>query len=108
MTDVVPYLEIIREHFAQSEIRASLKGTAKILQFIFTDLERNFTMNVDEQGNMSIAEETVPKPDVTVTTSSDILADLIDGKMNPLNAYITRKLKISGKMEDILLLQKML
>ncbi len=108
MADIVPYLETIREHFAQSDIRSSLKGAAKTLQFIFTDLQRNFTLNVDEQGEMSIAEQTVSKPDVTVTTTSDILADLIDGKINPINAFITRKLKIGGNMEDILLLQKLL
>jgi putative sterol carrier protein len=108
MADIMPYLETIREHFAQSDIRASLKDRAKTLQFVFTDLQRNYTLHVDAEGNMSIAEQTVPKPDVTVTTTSDILADLIDGKMNPINAFFTRKLKIGGNMEDILLLQKLL
>jgi putative sterol carrier protein len=108
MADIVPYLETIREHFEQSDIQANLHGLAKILQFIFTDLQQNYILSVDEQGGMTIMEQTIPKPDITVTTTSDILADLIDGKMNPLNAYITRKLKISGKMEDILLLQKLL
>jgi putative sterol carrier protein len=108
MVDIMPYLETIREHFAQSDIRASLQGKEKTLQFVFTDLQRNFTLHVEKEGNMAIEEQSDPKPDVTVTTTSDILADLIDGKMNPLHAFFTRKLKIGGNMEDILLLQKLL
>jgi len=53
-------------------------------------------------------EETIPHPDIKVTTSSDTLAGILDRTVNPELAFITRKLKASGTMEDLLKLQKLL
>jgi len=108
MADIVPYLERIRAHFEQPETREAFQGFARTIQFIFTDLQRNFALNIAQDGSAALAEETDPQPDITVTTSSDTLAGILDRKVNPELAFITRKLKVSGKMEDLLKLQKLL
>jgi putative sterol carrier protein len=108
MADIVPYLERIRARFEQPETREAFQGFARTIQFVFTDLQRNFTLNIAQDGSASLAEETVPQPDIQVTTSSDTLAGILDRKVNPELAFITRKLKVSGKMEDLLKLQKLL
>ena len=41
-------------------------------------------------------------------TDSDLLAGIMDRTVNPIQAYITRKLKVTGKMDDLLRLQKLL
>jgi putative sterol carrier protein len=108
MADIVPYLERIRARFEQPEMRSEFQGFARIIQFIFTDLQRNFALSIAQDGNATLTEETVPKPDIKVTSSSDILAGILDRTVNPELAFITRKLKASGSMEDLLKLQKLL
>ena len=108
MADIIPYLERIRARFEQPETREAFQGFARTIQFVFTDLQRNFTLNIAQDGSASLAEETVPQPDIQVTTSSDTLAGILDRKVNPELAFVTRKLKVSGKMEDLLKLQKLL
>ena len=108
MADIVPYLESIRARFDQPDIQSAFRGFVRTIQFIFTDLQRNFTLNVTEDGTATLAEQTVPQPEIKVTTTSDTLAAILDRKLNPAHAYVTRKLKATGKMEDLLKLQKLL
>lgn len=108
MVDIIPYLESIQARFEQPQMRSAFQGFARIIQFMFTDLQRNFALRIAQDGNATLAEETVPQPDITVTTTSDILAGILDRKVNPELAFITRKLKVSGSMEDLLKLQKLL
>ncbi|HLG61721.1 MAG TPA: SCP2 sterol-binding domain-containing protein [Ktedonosporobacter sp.] len=108
MADIVPYLERICARFAQPEMRAAFRGFAKTMQFTFPDLQRDFTLSIAEDGSATLAEQTLPRPDVRVTANSDLLAGIIDRTVNPIQAYITRKLKVTGQMEDLLRLQKLL
>lgn len=108
MADIVPYLERIRARFDQPEIQASFQGFARTLQFNFPDLQRDFVLSIAEDGTATLAEETIPQPDVKVTSTSDMLARIMDRTVNPIQAYITRKLKVTGKMDDLLRLQKLL
>jgi putative sterol carrier protein len=108
MTDIVPYLERICARFAEPEKRKAFRGFAKVMQFTFPDLRRDFTISIAEDGSATLTEQTVSHLDVQVTTSSDTLAGIVDGKVNPIQAYITRKLKVTGQMEDLLLLQQLL
>jgi putative sterol carrier protein len=108
MVDIVPYLERIRDHFEQPETRSAFQGFARSIQFMFPDLQRNFVLRIAQDGNATLTEETLPQPDIKVTTSSDILAGILDRTVNPELAFLTRKLKASGSMEDLLKLQKLL
>jgi putative sterol carrier protein len=108
MADIVPYLERICARFEQPETRAAFQGFARTIQFIFTDLQRTFALSIAQDGYATLTEEVVPQPDIKVTTSSDTLAGVLDRKVNPELAFITRKLKASGSMEDLLKLQKLL
>jgi putative sterol carrier protein len=108
MTDIVPYLERICARFAELEKRKAFRGFTKTMQFTFPDLRRDFTVSIAQDGMATLTEQTVPQPDVQVITSSDTLAGIIDGKINPIQAYITRKLKVTGQMEDLLKLQQLL
>jgi putative sterol carrier protein len=108
MADIVPYLERLCARFAQPEMRAAFRGFTKTMQFTFPDLRRDFTLSIAKDGSATLEEQTVSQPDVTVTTSSDTLAGIVDASVSPFQAYITRKLKVAGQMEDLLRLQKLL
>lgn len=108
MTDIIPYLERLCARIAQPEMRNAFHGFSKIIQFTFPDLQRDFTLSIAEDGDATLAEQTVPQPDITVTTGSDVLAGIMDGAVNPMQVYIARKLQVTGKMEDLLKLQRLL
>lgn len=108
MADIVPYLERIRARFQEPQTRLAFQGFARSIQFVFPDLQRNFVLSIAQDGNAALAEETVLEPDIKVTTGSDVLAGILDRTVNPELAFITRKLKVSGSMEDLLRLQKLL
>jgi len=108
MADIAPYLERVCARFEQPAMRQTFQGFARTIQFFFPDLQRTFVLNIASDGNAQLAEKTLSQPDITVTTSSDTLAGILDRKINPELAFITRKLKVSGKMEDLLKLQKLL
>jgi putative sterol carrier protein len=108
MADIVPYLERIRARFEQPQTQSAFQGFARSIQFMFPDLQRNFVLRIAQDGNATLTEETITQPDIKVTTSSDILAGILDRKVNPELAFITRKLKASGSMEDLLKLQNLL
>ena len=108
MADIVPYMERLCARFAQPEMRVVFRGFTKTMQFTFPDLQRDFTLSISEDGSAALAEQTVPQPDVKVITSSATLAGILDRTVNPIQAYITRKLKVTGQMEDLLRLQKLL
>jgi putative sterol carrier protein len=108
MADIVPYLEQICTRISQPDMRAALRDFTKTVQFIFPDLQRNFTISIAQNGNAALTEQTVPQPDITVTTSSDTLAGIMNNTIHPFQAYITHKLKVDGDMQDLLKLQKLL
>src|SRR5579885_1144653 len=108
MVDIVPYLERMRARIELPEMQPSFQGFARTIQLPFPDLHRKFVLDTAQDGSASLDEKSIPNPDITVTTGSDILAGILDRKTNPEVAFITRKLKVSGKMEDLLRLQKLL
>ena len=108
MADIVPYLEQIRARFEEPQTRSAFQGFARCIQFVFPDLQRNFVLNIAQDGSATLTEETVLQPDIKVMTGSDVLAGILDRTINPELAFITRKLKVSGSMEDLLRLQKLL
>lgn len=108
MVDIVPYLERLGVRFGQPQMHAAFHGQRKTIQFTFSDLQRDFTLSIAEDGSVTLLEHAVPKPNVKVDASSNTLAGIVDGTINPFQAYITHKLKVAGKMEDLLILQKLL
>src|SRR5436309_15385272 len=100
MADIVPYLERIRARFEQPETQAAFQGFARIIQFMFTDLQRNFALSIAQDGNATLTEETVPQPDIKVTTSSDILAGILDRPLirNLLSSPVSSKSPVQWRI----------
>ncbi len=108
MADIVPYLERVCTRFEQPAMRQTFSGFARTIQFSFPDLQRTFVLSIAHDGSAQLEEKTLPQADITVNTRSETLAGILDRKVNPEVAFLTRKLKVSGKMEDLLKLQKLL
>jgi putative sterol carrier protein len=108
MADIVPYLEQLCVRFGQPQMHDAFHGQRKTIQFTFSDLQRDYTISIAEDGSATLLEHSVPKPDITVTTNSSTLAGIVDGTVNPIQAYITHRLRVMGNMSDLLILQKLL
>ncbi len=107
MADVQPYLQRILDRFADPAVQGSMKGFSKSLLFKFTDIGQEWQMRF--AGNTAtFAQETLDKPDVTVTTTSELLAGIMDRKTNAMAAYMQRKIQVKGAMEDLMKLQKLM
>lgn len=107
MTDILPYLERVRERFSDPRLQQSFKSFSKTLLFEFPDTKQTFAISVVD-GSATLEEKTVENPDVKVATNTDVLAGIMDRKVNPITAYMTRKIKVQGAQEDLLKLQKLL
>ncbi len=108
MADIKPYLQKMVDRFANPAVQASLKGFTKSLQFKFTDTNEFWLLKVVDGKEATVSQETVEKPDVLVTISTDVLAGIMDKKINGTAAYMQRKIQVKGAMEDLMKLQKIM
>lgn len=108
MADIHPYLQKLVERALDPGVQASLKGFTKNMLFKFTDTNEDWLVRFVEGQEPSLARETLDKPDITVTTTTEILAGVMDKKINPMTAYMQRKIQTKGSMEDLLKLQKLM
>jgi putative sterol carrier protein len=108
MADIQPYLQKMVERFANPAVQASLKGFTKTLQFKFTDTKEDWLIKTVDGREASLTQEALEKPDILVTMTTDILAGIMDKKINGTTAYMTRKIQVKGAMEDLMKLQKIM
>ncbi|GAC1566280.1 MAG: hypothetical protein NVS3B14_07410 [Ktedonobacteraceae bacterium] len=107
MADILPYLERIQGRFSEPALQASLQGFTRTLLFDFPDTQQTYVISV-VNGNATIEEKNISNADIKVTSNTDVLAGIMDKKVNPITAYMTRKIKAQGAQEDLLRLQKLL
>lgn len=101
-------LERVKARFEDPDLRASLHTFTKSLQFTFEDLETSFLLEVVDGEVRSLREGEVESPDILVTLRSDALVAIMEGRLNPIQAYMRGQLKVKGAMLDLLKLQKLL
>ena len=106
--DIKPYLQKMVDRFADPGVQAALKGFNKTLQFKFTDTKEDWVLRAINGTSATVSQETLEKPDIVVTISTEILAGIMDKKVNGTTAYMTRKLQVKGAMEDLMKLQKIM
>jgi putative sterol carrier protein len=108
MAEIQPYLQKMVDGFANPDIQTALKGFTKTLQFDFTDTSEKWLIRVEDGAKASLTQEALETPDMTIKTTTDVMAGIIEKKINPQNAYMQRKITIKGSMDDLFRLQKLL
>lgn len=107
MPDILPYLERVRARFDEPAIHESFKNFTRTLLFEFPDTQQAYILTT-ANGDATLEEKTTENPDIKVTANTDVLAGIMDKKVNPITAYMTRKIKVQGAQEDLLKLQKLM
>jgi len=64
-------------------------------QFRFTDIGEDYTIHI-RRGVAEVRRGAHPSPDVTVTTTSTTWKRLATGRLNPVQAVVTRAIRIDG------------
>jgi putative sterol carrier protein len=108
MADIKPYLQRMVDRFGNPGVQSALKGFTKTLQFKFTDTNELWLIRAVGGSSATLTQEAVEKPDILVTMASDILAGIMDKKINATTAYMQRKIQVKGAMEDLMKLQKLM
>jgi putative sterol carrier protein len=85
---------------AREEVRP-LKKTINI------DLgTEQYSMRLEDAQIRDFKPQTIDDADVTLITTPESLQGLIDGTLRPMKAYITKKISIKGKIQDLMFLKK--
>ena len=87
--------------------KEKFKGFDKTLQFNFKDQSFNLLM-IFKNETCELKEGFVPNPDIVITTSSKIILGFTNGEINPLKAFLSRKLKAKGNRKDMIKIQMLM
>lgn len=66
-----------------------------------------YSMKIEHAEIVDYKTELIDDPDITITTTPENLQALIDGTLRPMRAYVTKKVKVKGHIEDILHLKSL-
>jgi putative sterol carrier protein len=86
-------------------IKEKFKGFNKTLQFNFPDQTFHIIMIFKDQKCTLQEGSAVSKPEIIITSESDVILGITKGEINPLKAFMTKKLKASGDKTDMLKIQ---
>ena len=68
--------------------------------------EETFHMKLEHAQVTEFEEGLYDEADILLRTKPEYLQQLVEGTLRPMRAYITKKITIKGKIEDIMHLKK--
>jgi SCP-2 sterol transfer family protein len=95
------------DRFSEPSVQASFQNFTKTLLFNFPDTKQTYVLSV-VNGNATIEEKSITNPDTKATSNTEVLVGIMDKKVNPITAYMTRKVKAQGVQEDLMRLQSLM
>jgi len=66
----------------------------------------NYSLRLENAQIDDFKPQMIDDADITILTTPESLQGLIDGTLRPMKAYITKKIAIKGKIQDLLFLKK--
>lgn len=103
----------IKEIFAEMQKRmdtnpGKLGGIKAVFQFEITGADSgNYSVAVGD-GSAKVSEGAADSPNVTVTMASNDFADMVEGRLDSMAAFMGGKLKVKGDMMLAMQLQSLL
>ncbi|MDG6927655.1 MAG: SCP2 sterol-binding domain-containing protein [Nitrososphaerota archaeon] len=107
MVDILPYLEGIRKKVSEGSLHREFESFNRTVLFDFPDTGKQYALKF-AGGKAELIAGKIDRSDISVSTNSDVLANILDKKTNPVTAYVSRKIKVKGEMQDLLKLQKLM
>lgn len=66
----------------------------------------NYSFRLEDGKVIDFKTEAIEGADVTLSCSIENMVKLLDGDLRPMKAYITKKITITGKIHDLMVLKK--
>ncbi len=93
----------IIENAQKSEaVTKEIATMSKVFQFNVSD-EEPYYVAIDN-GTVSLKDGKSESPTATISATSEVLSNMFEGKLNPMQAFMSGKLKVSG---DVFSAQKL-
>ena len=71
------------------------------------DLEtEKYSLKLEDAKMFDFKAEIIEDADVVVTSTPENFQKLLDGDLRPMRAYLTKKITIKGKIQDLMFLKK--
>lgn len=84
------------------------KEVEPIFKRVNMDLDtEKYSLVLDHGEIKDFKDELLSEPDITVTSKPEYLQALINGELRVMRAYMTGKIKVKGKLEDVMHLKKL-
>ncbi|MBE3589925.1 MAG: SCP2 sterol-binding domain-containing protein [Firmicutes bacterium] len=103
---IAEWVETLRANIAQHPEK--LSGVEGTFQFILTGEEGGAFYAQAAGGRVEVAEGQAPDPSVTITMSAEDFGELMAGRLNPMTAFMSGRLKLQGDIGLALRLQSLL
>lgn len=88
------------------DARAKVEPITKTLNI---DLgEEKYSLKLEHAKISGFTEGLLDNADITLITTPESLTALIEGTLRPMRAYVTKKIVVKGKIEDIMHLKSLL
>lgn len=69
--------------------------------------EEHYSFHVKDASIQDYRTELLENADITITTTPEYLTQLVEGDLRPMKAYVTKRVQIKGKIQDILHLKSL-
>ncbi len=89
-------IQQIVEHMPGVFVPANAAGVNAVVQLRFTGAEASDWALTIRDAKCTVAQGLDPKPQLTLTMSSQDFKDLVGGKLNGMTAFMQGKIKLSG------------
>ena len=88
-----------------AEARAKVEPVTKTVNI---DLgEEFYSLRIEHAQIHDFKSELLPEADIILKTTPEVLDALIEGTLRPMRAYMTKKITVKGKIEDIVHLKSL-
>jgi len=104
-------LEALEKMIGKIELPKNQKRFAnytKTLQLEFTDDSESVCYIVFDKGSAKIVDGVDDSAELKITTTTDVIMDVINGIQSPTRAFVSGKLKAKGPMPDLMKLQALM
>ncbi|MEZ0289877.1 MAG: SCP2 sterol-binding domain-containing protein [Sulfolobales archaeon] len=95
--------ETVNRANANPQLVAELKGSPRVFQFKLEG-EKPFYVEIKPDGTLAINEGEHRSPTATLIARDDVMADIIQGRLDGVQAFFRGMLKISG---DVMAVQRL-
>ena|ERR1700712_2599400 len=90
-----------------AKLRKMFRAWSRTVHFSATDTGDTFTVVIEAGEFVSLAASATGTPDVVIMGTSEDLADMFWGDLNPAAKYLTGEIKVQGSQDDVMRIDAM-